>query len=160
MPAGADEILQQIRSERYRLAGVAVSFAILGGGALLGTRASDGAFPAGFGVIGLVLAAVALLVAANWRVYLWARYGIATLMLTRDAPSPSRTCSRCGEPMQSSTWASGGAAGGALPPLDVEREICVRCRGGEHPASRRAVVRAEHRAILAARNQVSGGSGS
>ncbi|MEO0495555.1 MAG: hypothetical protein AAF081_19275 [Actinomycetota bacterium] len=97
-------------------------------------------------------AVFAISYATEWRA-IHAVYRQQLWSTPRDAPSPSRVCSVCAAPLQSSTWASGGAAGGALAPLDLDGERCDRCGGPTSPATRRAELRAQRDALVKEYNE-------
>ncbi|MEZ5245043.1 MAG: hypothetical protein R2707_08110 [Acidimicrobiales bacterium] len=87
------------------------------------------------GTLGLAVTASPRLLA---RVHYWSERA----SLPRDAPSSSRTCAKCGRPLQAATWQSGD-----LPPVRDHGAVCGRCGGMREPAQRRADIEARHQAV-------------
>ena len=92
-----------------------------------------------FAVAGALIVAVTATMRGFARVQYWsARAG-----LPRDAPSWSRTCARCGRPVQAATWPSR-----EFPPVrDDGAAVCGRCGGVREPDQQRADVEARREAI-------------
>lgn len=141
----ADEGIERVRvgQRTGRIAGLA--FLVLGSAGVVASwwiSSSLRWFAFACATMLAVVGAVMLVMTASPRLLAKLHYWSDRAGLPRDAPSSSRTCAKCGRPLQAVTWPSA-----ELPPVRDQGAVCGRCGGVREPDQRRSDVEARRQAV-------------